>query len=225
MNAVPSMQRFLDSARGLGLGVCLGGVVVMPMAHADDYDWMLQVLDNTRIGGNVGAGASGNVAINTAAGDNNLQSNQRHMQVSAGSLAGSALPSAGGRSLQVQGNRASSGGVLAQSEISGHAFNNASGALGINQVSGANNAQMNTMSVGGAAGRPLQEIRPSGPVTPVQTPNPADQKSGRPVGHISNQYRAVIGEGALSGISGVLQINQVSGIGNVTANHFSISMP
>lgn len=220
-----AVSRFLGSARGLGLCVCLVGVVVMPMAHADDYDWMLQVLDNTRIGGNVGAGASGNVAINTAAGDNNLQSNQRQMQVAAGNLAGSVLPSVGGQSLQVQGNRSSEGGVVAQSEISGHAFNNAAGALGVNQVSGANNAQMNTMSVGGAAGRPRQEIRPSGPVTPVQASNPADQKSGRPVGQIAHQYRAVIGEGALSGISGVLQINQVSGIGNVTANHFSISMP
>lgn len=217
-----TVLRFVDRVCGLGFGVCLGAVTMMPMAHANDYDWMLGVLNNTHIGGGVGAGASGNVAINTAAGDSNMQSNQRQIQLGAGGAASANVPMTRGVRPQQPGD---SGAMIAQSEISGQAFNHADGVVGINQVSGAGNAQVNSMSMGGISRRPSEGIRSVGPAMPTQPANTAGQKSDRPVGSISDRYRAVISEGALSGISGVLQINQVSGIGNVTANHFSISMP
>jgi hypothetical protein len=57
-------------------------------------------------------------------------------------------------------------------------------------------------------------------------PNPADRHAGQSgTKDASDHYSAIIGDGALSGFGGVLQINQVSGIGNVTSNHFSVSMP
>lgn len=207
------------------LGVCRGmavlsvSAVMSGVALANDYDWMLGVLNNTHIGAGAVAGASGNVAINAAAGDRNMQSNQREIRLGGGTATGNVPMIRGVGSPQSN----SPEGMVAQSEIGGHAFSHATGVVGINQVSGAGNAQVNAMSMGG--GHPSEEIRSVGTAMPTPPTNTVGQKSGRPVGNASDRYRAIINEGALSGISGVLQINQVSGIGNVTANHFSISMP
>lgn len=203
----------------LSLGLVLG--LLGTTAQADEYDWMLQVLDSSRITGQVGAGASGNMAVNTAAGDGNIQANQRQIGVGGGAVAGPVTPMGGGRK---PSNVSGGAALVAQTEIGGQAFSHSAGVLGINQVSGAGNAQVNTMSMGGGGSSP-SGIRAMGAGIPKPLPNLSGQDSGRRAGNIPDRYRAVIGEGAISGFSGVLQINQVSGIGNVTANHFSISMP
>ncbi|ANJ66944.1 hypothetical protein A9404_05730 [Halothiobacillus diazotrophicus] len=202
----------------LSLGLVLG--LLGTTAQADEYDWMLQVLDSSRINGQVGSGASGNMAVNTAAGDGNIQANQRQIGVGGGVVAGPVTPLGVHKPSNVSGGAA----LDAQTEIGGQAFSHSAGVLGINQVSGAGNAQVNTMSMGGG-GSSSSGIRAMGAGIPKPLPNLSGQDTGRRAGHIPDRYRAVIGEGALSGFSGVLQINQVSGIGNMTANHFSISMP
>lgn len=58
----------------------LASLSVPGVGFADDYSWMLGVLNDNRIDGQVGSGASGNMSINSAAGDGNLQANQRVLQ-------------------------------------------------------------------------------------------------------------------------------------------------
>lgn len=201
----------------LGATLLAAGMVAPSMAQADDYSWMLAVLNNNRIQDGVGAGASGNIAINTAAGSGNIQSNQRQINVP---TAGFAMPQSG-----VAAPRNMPQSMTAQTEIAGQAFSHASGVLGINQVSGAGNAQVNTMSMGGGQRQLLEGIRASGPIVTVRNANTSDPKSGQASGSSSDRYKANISNDAFAGFGGVLQINQVSGSGNVTANHFSISSP
>jgi len=196
-------------------------------AYADDYSWMLGVLNSNRIDGQVGSGASGNVSVNTAAGAGNLQINQRVLQQAGVPALAAVSPSAGVSNGSVAPSVSDRSGQVAQTEIGGQAFSHASGFLGINQVSGVGNAQLNTIVVGGV-NQSLGQIRATeGGSTPSQLPNPADRHADQPVAKkdAPSRYSATISDGALSGFGGVLQINQVSGIGNVTANHFSISMP
>ena len=204
---------------------CLLATLSAPgVSFADDYSWMLGVLNANRIDGQVGVGASGNLSINSAAGDGNLQANQRALQQGVTALATIAPTSAGGSALAP--NTENISGQVAQTEIGGQAFSHASGFLGINQVSGVGNAQLNSIEVGGAV-TSLGQIRATEEgATSSSLSNSTDRNSGQSgTKDASDSYSAIIGDGALSGFGGVLQINQVSGIGNVTANHFSVSMP
>lgn len=202
----------------------LASMSVPGLGFADDYSWMLGVLNDNRIDGQVGSGVSGNMSINSAAGDGNLQANQRVLLQGAVALV--TLSPAGVSGGALERNAPELSGQTAQTEIGGQAFSHASGFLGINQVSGVSNAQLNTIVVGGV-GSSLGQIRATeGGATSSQLPNPADRHAGQSgTKDSSDHYSAIIGDGALSGFGGVLQINQVSGIGNVTANHFSVSMP
>jgi hypothetical protein len=209
---------------------CLLATLSAPdVSFADDYSWMLGVLNDNRIEGQVGAGASGNLSINSAAGDGNLQANQRALQQGVTALATIAPTSAVSSALAPNTqnpNTENHLGQVAQTEIGGQAFSHASGFLGINQVSGVGNAQLNTIVVGGAVAS-LGQIRATEEgATSSPLPNSTDRHAGQSgTKDSTDRYSATIGDGALSGFGGVLQINQVSGIGNVTANHFSISMP
>lgn len=199
------------------------------VSFADDYSWMLGVLNDNRIDGQVGAGASGNLSINSAAGDGNLQANQRALQQGVTALATITPTSVGGSALAPNTqnpNTENISGQVAQTEIGGQAFSHASGFLGINQVSGVGNAQLNSIEVGGAV-TSLGQIRATEEgATSSPLPNSTDRNAGQSgTKDSTDRYSATIGDGALSGFGGVLQINQVSGIGNVTANHFSVSMP
>lgn len=209
---------------------CLLATLSAPgVSFADDYSWMLGVLNDNRIDGQVGAGATGNLSINIAAGDGNLQANQRALQQGVTALATIAPTSSGGSALAPNTenpNPQNHLGQVAQTEIGGQAFSHASGFLGINQVSGVGNAQLNSIEVGGAV-TSLGQIRATEEgATSSSLPNSTDRNAGQSgTKDASDSYSAIIGDGALSGFGGVLQINQVSGIGNVTANHFSVSMP
>jgi len=201
------------------------------LGQADDYSQMLKLLNANRIDGQVGAGATGNLGINSAAGLLNLQSNQRVIVSGCGSLASVQAQNLANMrpqnlSAPGAGNLADTGQV-AQTEIAGQAFSHASGFLGINQVSGAGNAQLNAITVGGLSGQSLSEIRATGgSATSAQLPNSTGGSGSQSTKEGSADHlSATIGDGAFSGFGGVLQINQVSGVGNVTANHFSISIP
>lgn len=210
----------------LALGLCAPMLV-----QADDYSQMLKMLNANRIDGQVGAGATGNISINSAAGSLNLQSNQRVIASGCGSptvvqAQNLAILRPQNLAAPGAGNLAETGQV-AQTEIAGQAFSHATGFLGINQVSGAGNAQLNAITVGGLSGQSLSEIRATGgSAISAQLPNSTGGSGSQSTKEGSADHlSATIGDGAFSGFGGVLQINQVSGVGNVTANHFSISMP
>ncbi|WP_125199681.1 hypothetical protein [Guyparkeria sp. SCN-R1] len=175
-----------------------------------DYDWMLGVLNDNHIGQRFAQGASGNVAVNTAAGSANLQTNQRvlHGTIQATQRIDNPL-------------QATPAWMNANTRIDGQAFTRGNGALGVNQVSGDGNAQINSMALA-PAGEGFKEIRALEPVNPVRVSDSA-ARDGQSGGDSSGRYRAVVTDTAFSGFGGVLQINQVSGSRNVTGNHFSIS--
>jgi len=180
-----------------------------PPAASSEYDWMLAVLNDNRISGRVGLGASGSLAVNSAAGDNNVQANLR--------VINGRLDAA-----QRVNNPAPTGSPVGEDRtlIDGQAFVGARGALGVNQVAGHDNAQINTVAIG--ATHPIRTLEPAMPVGESDT---AAREDGQSSEASVQRYRAVVADTAFTGFGGVLQINQVSGARNVTGNHFSISGP
>lgn len=175
-----------------------------------EYDWMLAVLNDNHIGQRFAQGASGNVAVNSAAGSANLQTNQR------------ALQGAIQATQRIDNPRQAHPALMnATTRIDGQAFSRGQGVLGVNQVAGDGNAQINSMTLA-PAGDGFKEIRALEPVNPVRVSDSAAQ-DGQSGEDSPGRYRAVVTDTAFSGFGGVLQINQVSGSRNVTGNHFSIS--
>ncbi|WP_410473694.1 hypothetical protein [Guyparkeria sp. TX1] len=209
------LVRFCLVALGLFALVMTAQMIYAGDARADDvapveYDRMLGVLNDNQIGQRFAQGASGNVAVNTAAGSANLQANLRALN--GGVLATQRIDNPG---LEIPEF------MHAQTRIDGQAFSRGQGVLGVNQVAGDGNAQINSMALA-PAGEGFKEIRALEPVNPVQASNSAAQ-DGQSGEDSSGRYRAVVTDTAFSGFGGVLQINQVSGSRNVTGNHFSIS--
>ncbi len=176
-----------------------------------EYGWMLGVLNDNHIGDRFAHGAKGNITVNTAAGSANLQANLRSFN---GTIDATQLidnPRGGEQPF-----------MEASSRIDGQAFGGGFGVLGVNQVAGDANAQINSMALA-PAGEGFKEIRTLGPVNPVQASDSAAREDGRSGEDSSGRYRAVVADTAFTGFGGVLQINQVSGSRNVTGNHFSFS--
>lgn len=186
--------------------LCAATILLAVQVSADPL-----VENVSRIQGNV-VGGNGLMGINIAAGDSNAQLNAKALAISVGQGAHSAL--------QLRQNIDFSGIDQAQdsiSTISGNAFSNAGGALSINQVSGVGNAQINAVSIGigldGAAA--------------VSDTQLAQTTSGSAVNALENpQYRreARIEGQAFKGSSGLVQVNQLAGTGNATANNFQLSV-
>ncbi|MFO7582945.1 hypothetical protein [Guyparkeria sp.] len=180
-------------------------------APVDAYDWMIGVLNESRISNRVGAGASGNMAINLASGSGNMQINHRAINVDSSVN-------------QLNMDMPSEAGVVqhAVTRISGGAFRGASGALGINQVAGDGNVQFNSMTLGGNASG-SSEIRTRLPAGPAGEADPAARKDVQSEELPLDRYRTVISNTAFTGFGGLLQVNQVSGNRNVTGNTFTFS--
>ena len=104
-------------------------------------------LNNTSsISDNVGNNASGNIGMNTAAGDNNAQDNAAALSATDASFA---FGMADGEVFVNQagmGNETMNSGVNNTASISGNAFQNASGNIGVNVTSGNNNEQKNALA-------------------------------------------------------------------------------
>lgn len=95
---------------------------------------------------NVAQGASGNIGVNIGAGDNNQQDNAAALSATDASFA---FGMADGEVFVNQAgayNGTENYGVTNSSTLSGNAFQNASGNLGVNVTSGNNNQQKNAMA-------------------------------------------------------------------------------
>ncbi len=190
------------------------GAVSTGGTQGQQYDWMLGVLNDNRIGGRFASGATGNIGVNIAAGSENIQANQRAINAQTTVTA-----------IQVPGLNPGNDERLARhdsSVIGGRAFSGASGALGVNQVAGKGNQQFNTIGLGQSVVRSTG-IRTLGPEELARESNTTARKDGQSGEVSSDRYRAAVKDSAFTGFGGVLQINQVSGSRNVTGNHFSIS--
>ncbi len=168
------------------------------------------VLDNqSDISGKAARGQSGQMGVNMAAGDNNLQLNAAALAISAGQGARATLDLR--QNVDISGADLTHNSV---STISDSAFSHSSGTLSINQVSGLGNAQINSIAIGlGLDGHAVTDTQLSSSVTGYSAELAPDDAGHREVR---------IEDKAFKGSSGLVQVNQLAGTGNATANSFQL---
>lgn len=153
------------------------------------------------------ANATGRIAINQAAGDLNQQTNAAALAFSPDGVAIVDI----GINQQIQHNQATPPDT-ASVRIDGTAFANAAGLISINQTAGVANAQQNALaiSIGQSGGWRIAELDETNLAhTTASTEHPEG------TGTVSE---VAIGPGAFQAARGVVQVNQVAGNGNATAN-------
>ncbi|WP_429621395.1 hypothetical protein [Stenotrophomonas sp. AN71] len=187
-----------------------------PMAvMADDYSGMLAYLDVTRIEGRALAGANGAIAVNQAAGDLNLQGNLRG--IAHGEHADVSINA---QQLQ-RGNRVLSAPLQASALIGGDALAGASGIASINQASGIANTTLNVVSAT-LARQGIRETDDS--ALAAEGSALAGGRDDASRGVATGTRSAGVASTALRGFDGVLQLNQIAGSGNDTANVLGLAV-
>ncbi len=161
----------------------------------------------TRIGDAVGAGVAGSAALNVAAGTGNAQSN-------------TAVLAPGGIAVvsQRQATRYSDTGTDAYSHIGNQVFQNASGIMSINIASGNGNLQNNIAAI--AQTVEIEAVADS----MLLSATASRSRTGSPVTTTAHR-EATVNPGAFVGTSGVVQVNQAAGSGNVASNVFVLRPP
>lgn len=190
-------------------GVLLLLAAAPSATRADDYSGMLAYLDVARIDGRALAGANGAIAVNQAAGDLNVQANLRG--IAKGDRADVAINA---QQLQ-QGNRVLSGPLRATAYIGGDALAGASGIASINQASGIANTTLNVVSAT-LARQGIRETDDTALAAEGSALAGGRDDTGR--GVATGTRSAGVASTALRGFDGVLQLNQIAGNGNDTAN-------
>lgn len=179
------------------------------LAWADDYSGMLSYLDVTRIGDRALAGASGAIMVNQASGDLNIQANLQGMAT--GDQANVAIAARQQRHADV----VLSGPLQASAHIEGQALEGASGIASINQTSGIANTTLNVVS----ATLARQGIRETDDAALAASDIASTGGQGDTGDGVAAGIRSVgVSASALRGFDGVLQLNQIAGARNDTAN-------
>ncbi len=162
------------------------------------------------IGNGAANGATGVVAINESAGLDNAQANQ-------GVFTNGQVPLNLIGSSQSADTNAKT--AAAKSTIGSNAFSNTSGLIEVNQSAGVGNLQRNSALIGSA---PVEaEIVADGVLAVTTAKGGGLGKSGN-----NHDAREVsIGTDALKNVSGIVQINQTAGSGNVSSNSFVLRPP
>ncbi len=214
MSSVKQIARviFLNTIVGLAGFVAVGHEVVAEGVSVSQSAEQYGV--TSEIYGDSLSQVHGALSVNQAAGDGNAQNNSRAI----------AVAHDGGVAIaytfdqQDVGMNPADIPDVAVSRISDHAFNGTSGLLSINQASGASNRQLNAfamaMSISGElSDATLAETHSGVPVIAPDNVLP-----------VNTTRAAHIDDTAFVGASGIVQLNQTSGTGNVTSNRFEISM-
>ncbi len=102
--------------------------------------------NNASIGDEVGSAASGNLGFNVAAGDNNAQDNAAALSATDAQYAFGMADAEIFVEQANSGNLTANYGVTNSASLSGDAFQNASGNIGINVTAGNNNMQKNALA-------------------------------------------------------------------------------
>jgi hypothetical protein len=187
---------FIASCLTLGL---------MGVAHGQSFEQGDPRGDSVFIENEALSGARGRIAVNAAAGVNNQQANA------------ASVAFGGQTSTFASVGQSGSDGLVRSSPINNQAWilngvlGDARGLLSINQASGDQNRQSNTMVIDvadtGSSGDDILAGSVAGP-----------QSQGTRSAPSSGRREAGIAPGAFSGANGVVQINQAAGMQNVTAN-------
>jgi hypothetical protein len=181
-------------------------------AFAQDPEIPGGYLAQSLIDGNALSGAQGNIAINLVAGDSNAQLNATALATSFGQ--GIAAARVSGLQLTDAGKATSPDAAI--SMIGGQAFNNISGLVTINQASGQSNAQANGIAISMGYGEEIVAESSLGAI--VSGLGTADPQAATGVRVTS------VDATAFEGARGIVQINQLAGSGNATANNFALSI-
>lgn len=164
------------------------------------------------IDGNALSNVRGRFAVNMAAGDSNAQTNAGAMAI--GLDGGTAAALVGVH--QTTGWSRATAPDLSIAVIGGHAFANSSGAVSVNQTSGAGNTQANGMAV--AVGFDVEAASESVLAATASGVGLAGPARG------ANMKAVSISDSAFRGSRGLVQINQSAGSGNSTANNFAFQL-
>ncbi len=154
--------------------------------------------------------------INITAGDFNTQANMGVIAVGSENSVSLTHPVLE----QNNHNTSSPASANAVATINGEAFSNSSGWVGVNQISGQQNIQANIMAIGIGGEHEI------GAVNDALLAQSSAQTSITPAN--SSETQAVrsthIDDTALSGITGVVQLNQTAGARNLTSNNFKLQI-
>lgn len=200
----------------LALALTLSTILVAPPARAadDDYAAMLRYLTHSRIDGHAVSGAAGAIGVNMAAGDFNQQANLRAIAV--GEYAGASV-----QPMQLRTDNRATAPDVATATIGGNAFNGAQGIVSINQASGTGNAEVNAVTAA-LAQKGIREADDSW-FAAASAFAGGNQSPAPPA--VAGRERAVAVESSsMQGVEGVVQLNQVAGSANATANQLQLSV-
>ncbi|MGY1426083.1 adhesin [Lysobacter sp. A289] len=121
--------------------------VVDNRQSSSDNEGFNDMLENeASIDDDVGSEASGNLAFNVAAGDNNVQDNAAALSAADASFAFGMADAEVFVNQTGSGNLTTNVGVTNDASLGGNAFNAASGNIGVNVTSGNNNQQKNALA-------------------------------------------------------------------------------
>jgi len=188
-------------------------LVVFTSAHASDYSYGIPNYTATSvIDSNVAIGANGNIAINQAAGDANVQSNSGAISINPTGAA-STLVSSRQQTATGQANSPE----ISIARISDNAFSNASGVISINQISGTGNAQANGFAFSfGLVGEVLTEGVLAQTISDAVNGSAIQQQTD------INTRLLDVDATAFDNSHGIVQLNQSVGTGNATSNNFAL---
>lgn len=166
-----------------------------------------QVQDNANIDSSA-QGYKGNLSINQAAGDQQQQNNSRAIAIGHEAQATTRI---------IQRNDTPASRALdASASISGNAFSNGNGVLGINQSSGAGTQQANAVRIA------ISAVPQSIDDSVLLQQNVALSNSSDPTGQAPGSRQVSTSDQAFSNSRGVIQLNQSAGVGNRMANTLSV---
>ena len=202
---------------------CLCVIALLPLSaaaqQADDYSAMLSYLNHSRIDGNALRNADGAITVNMVSGDLNQQANLLGMASGETSAINISARQ------RLAGNRVTGSGPLdasASASIGGQALNGATGVAMINQASGIGNATVNvvtaTLAQQGIRESDDEALAASGALASAGGQDLANSRKA------AGTRSVAVEDTALRGFDGVLQLNQIAGSGNATANQIGISV-
>ncbi len=165
------------------------------------------VQDNASID-NSAANYKGNLSINQAAGDQQQQANARAIAIGHEAQATTIIQ----QSIDTAASRARD----SSASISGNAFSNGSGVLGINQSAGAATQQGNAVRIS------ISAVPQSIDDSVLLQQNVALSNSSDPTSNAPGSRQVNTSDQAFTGSRGVVQLNQSAGVGNRMANTLSI---
>ncbi len=161
------------------------------------------------IGNNAGSGAKGNIGLNSAAGMQNVQSNDAAVAaIAAQNVFGTASVA---NAQTATGNSLGGNNYTVTASLGDSALAGSSGNIAVNVVAGVGNAQSNGMAI----------TQSANPVLAMATATNVQTASGNTqTGNFTDT--AAIGGNALMNASGNIGVNVASGVGNLQHNGLSL---